>query len=344
MENQIFNLEKIRELTSPVENLQGKLSQIANIVNKFKSETLIITQYLSNQPLLNQIKDLASILESINKNLNLIFTNNLNEYLSIRNKLINKYKIDLKNNLKNTDLNSTFTTLIGQALIEKKNISKIITQISYTPSISIKQWLELVDALNQNTLFLNSVEKLHNSYLKILKNRLDKELKKIPINTPSSIIEKFEQQFNSNHDLSYEKFLKTIESKLTEEELQVKKDQLTKTRQKRELEELKKKQEEQTETYESYLKLSEKEFKRRIRKKKREKLVDIKENENQKELELSEEVSEKIEKFKMKFDKKSDENYFSKDEIDDDPLTIIRERKKKKEKEYKKYKDHFESD
>lgn len=344
MENQIFNLEKIRELTSPIEKLQGKLSQIANIVNKFKSETLIITQYLGNQSLLNQITDLNSILENINKNLNLIFTNNINEYLNIRNKLINKYKIDLKSNLKNADLNSTFTTSIGRALIEKRNISKIITQISYTPSISIKQWSELVDALNQNTIFLNSVEKLHNSYLKIVKNRLDNELKKIPINTPSSIVEKFEQQFNINHDLTYEKFLKTIESKLTEEELQLKKDQLAKTKQKRELEELKKKQEEQTETYESYLKLSEKEFERRIRKKKREKLVDVKENENQKELELSEEVSEKIEKFKMKFDKISDENYFSKDEIDDDPLKIIRERKKKKEKEYKKYKDHFESD
>ena len=63
-----------------------------------------------------------------------------------------------------------------------------------------------------------------------------------------------------------------------------------------------------------------------------------------KKLELSDEVSEKIEKFKLKFDKKSNENYLTKEDVNGDPLKIIRERKEKKEKEYKKYKDHFESD
>ena len=92
------------------------------------------------------------------------------------------------------------------------------------------------------------------------------------------------------------------------------------------------------------MKLSEKEFERRLRRQKREKLINVKESEPQKKLELSEEVSEKIEKFKMKLDKKADENYFSKDDIDGDPIKIIRDRKKKKEDEYKKYKDHFESD
>jgi hypothetical protein len=33
-----------------------------------------------------------------------------------------------------------------------------------------------------------------------------------------------------------------------------------------------------------------------------------------------------------------------KEEIDEDPIKVIRERKKKKDKEYKEYKDHFESD
>ena len=344
MENQIFNLEKIREITSPIENLQGKLSKIANLVDQFKLEKQKMSHYLDNEFNFDQITKLTTLLESIIKNFELIFTNNINNFLNIKNKLINKYKTDLKNILKITELNSNFAREIGQSLIQKRNISKITTQISYTPSISIRQWLDLVDALNQNTIFLSSVEKLQQRYLKILKNRLDYELKKIPIDTPSSIVEKFKQQFNINHDLTYEKFVKIIESKLTEEELQVKKDQLSKSKQKREFEELKKKQEEQTETYESYLKLSEKEFERRLRRQKREKLINVKESETQKKLELSEEVSEKIEKFKMKLDKKADENYFSKDDIDGDPIKIIRDRKKKKEDEYKKYKDHFESD
>ena len=344
MENQLFNLKKIRELTSPVEALQGKVNQITNLVVQFESEKLKISDYSENESFLNQITEIANILNSININLKTTFTSNINEFLRFNNKLINKYKTNLKSNLKLVDINSNNTREIGQSLIEKKNISKIITQISNTPSISIKQWLELIDALNQNTIFLLSAKKLQKSYLKIVKNRLASELKKIPINTPSSIIEEFEQQFNLYHDLTYERFLKTMKSKLTEEELQAKKESLTRSKQKQEIEELKKKQEEQTESYESYLKLSEKEFERKRRKGKREKLIDVIESKNQKKLELSEEVSEKIEKFKMKFDKNSNENYLVKENIDEDPIKVIRERKKKKDKEYKKFKDHFESE
>ncbi|NVM18200.1 MAG: hypothetical protein HWN80_10825 [Candidatus Lokiarchaeota archaeon] len=344
MENQLFDLKKIREITSPIENLQGKVNQLANLVNQFESEKLKISQYSDNEFLLTQITDLTPVLESINKKLKKIFTNNINKFLNLNHKLTIKYKTNLKNTLKLFDLNEDNTITVGQSLIEKRKISKIITQVSYTPSISIKQWLELIDALNENTVFLSSAEKLQKSYLKIVKKRLEYELKKIPFETPSSIIEEFEKQFNTNHDLTYEKFLKTIKSKLTEEELQIKKELLAKSKQKQEIEELKKTQEEQTETFESYLKLSEKEFERKLRKRKREKLIDVKESENQKKLELSDEISEKIEKFKMKFDKKSDENYLAKENIDEDPLEIIRERKKKKEKEYKKFKDHFESD
>ena len=344
MENQLFNLKKIRELTSPVENLQGKVNKIANLVNQFESEKLIVSQYSDNESFLSQITDLTIILESINKNLKNIFNHNINEFLILKHELTTKYKNDLKNNLKFIDLNKNYTIIIGHSLIEKRSISKIITQISYTPSISITQWLELIDALNQNTLFLSSAEKVQKSFLKIIKKRLDYELKKIPNDTPSSIIEEFKQQFNINNEITYEKFLKTIESKLTEEELRVRKEILSKSKQKHEIEELKKKQEGQMETYESYLKFSKKEFERRLRKKKREKLTSVSISGNQKKLELSDEVIEKIEKFKVKFDKRSEKNYLPKENIDEDPLKIIRERKKKKEKEYQKFKDHFESD
>jgi len=344
MENQLFNLKKIRELTSPVENLQGKVNKITNLVNQFESEKFIVSQYSNNESLLSQITDLTIILESINKNLKNFFNNNINEFLHLKHRLTNKYKNDLKNNLKLIDLNKNYIIVIGHSLIEKRNISKIITQISYISSISINQWLELIDALNQNIIFLSSAEKLQESFFKIIKKRLEYELKKIPNDTPSSIIEEFEQQFNINYRITYEEFLKTLESKLTEEELQVKKELLSRSKQKQEIKELKKNQEEQMETYESYLKFSKKEFERRLRKKKREKLTDVSESENQKKLELSDEVTEKIEKFKMKFDKASDKDYLLKEDLDEDPIKIIRERKKKKEKEYKKFKDHFESD
>jgi len=344
MENQLFNLNKIRELTSPIENLQGKVNKIANLINRFESEKLSVFQYFDSEPNLSQIIDLTIIVESINKKLKMIFNHNINDFLILKHELTNKYKNDLKNNLKLIDLNKDYTITIGHSLIEKRGISKIITQISYTPSISITQWLELIDALNQNTFFLSSVEKVQKSFLKIIKKRLDYELKEMPNDSPSSIIEEFRQQFNANYKLTYNSFLKTIESKLTEEELQVKKELLSKSKQKQEIEELKKTQEVQMETYESYMKFSKKEFERRLRKGKREKLTDVSVSGNQKKLELSDEVSEKIEKFKMKFDKISDKHYFSKEDIDEDPIKIIRERKKKKDKEYKKFKDHFESD
>ena len=91
------------------------------------------------------------------------------------------------------------------------------------------------------------------------------------------------------------------------------------------------------------MKFSHKEFERRLRKQKREKLTDVIVDGNQKKLELSDEVSEKIQKFKLQFDKNFKENYLNQKDDDKDPIELIRERKKKKEKEYKKFKNHFES-
>jgi hypothetical protein len=344
MENQLFNLKKIKELITPIEVLQGKVYQLANSINHFNTQKNDVSRSSKNKTLLNQVKDLSNILENVNENFKNVLINNINELLYIKNKLTDKYKNDLKDNLKKIDLNHDSTRSIGQSLIEKRSISKIITQISYTPSISVKQWLELIDALNRNTLFIRSAKNLQSSYLKFIKNKLEKELEKIPNNTPRSIIEEFEEQFNKNSDLSYEDFLKTIEGKLTEKELRIKEALISKSKQKQEIEELKKKQEEQTETYESYLKLSEKEFERRLRRRKREKLTDVKETEKHRKLELSDEITEKIENFKKKFEKISNDAYLIKEENGIDPLEIIRERKKKNQKEYQEYKDHFDSE
>ena len=107
---------------------------------------------------------------------------------------------------------------------------------------------------------------------------------------------------------------------------------------------LKKNQEEQKKTYEEYLKLSDSEFKRLRRKKSREKLTDISEKSTEKDsIEISDEVSEKIEKFKSQLEKRFNEEFMIQKDEEKDPLDLIRERKKKKEKEYKKYKDHFEN-
>lgn len=343
MENQLFNLEKIREFTSPIENLQGKVNQITNIAEKLESEKRLISQYFDDESFINQLNELTKILSNIYKNLENISNNNINRFLDLQNKLLNKYKNDFKDHLKLISLNEINTKIIGLNLIENRKISKIISQTSYISSIGINQWLELIDALNRNSLFLSSVELLKIFYSNLIDKRLKDELSGIPDSIDSSFLKEYEQQFYLNPELTYEEFLQTVENKLTKQELLVRKEYVNKRKEKHKIEELKKKQEEQTETYKNYFKFSEKEFERRERKRKREKLINVILDGNQKKLELSDEVSEKIEKFKSQFDKNFKENYLNQKDDDKDPIELIRERKKKKEKEYKKFKNHFES-
>jgi len=291
----------------------------------------------------NQLNELTNILSIIYKNLEKISNNNINRFLDLQNKLLNKYKKDFKDHLKLISLNEINTKIIGLDLIENRKISKIISHLSYISSIGITQWLELIDALNRNSLFLTSVEQLKKHRSNLIDKRLKDELCRIPDSIDSSFIKEFEQQFYLNPELTYEEFLQTAENKLTKQELLARKEFVNKRKEKHEIEELKRKQEEQTETYKNYMKFSNKEFERRIRKQKREKLTDVNIDGNQKKLELSDEVSEKIQKFKLQFDKNFKENYLNQKDDDKDPIELIRERKKKKEKEYKNFKNHFES-
>lgn len=342
-ENQLFNLEKIRDFTAPIENLQGKVNQITNIAEKLEAEKQLISQYFDDESFSNQLNELTKILSNIYKNLENISNNNINRFLDLQNKLLNKYKNDFKDHLKLISLNEINTKIIGLDLIENRKISKIISQTSYISSIGINQWLELIDALNRNSLFLSSVEQLKKYRSNLIDKRLKDELSRIPDSIDSSFIKEFEQQFYLNPELTYEEILQTFENKLTKEELLARKEFVNERKEKHEFAELKKKQEEQTETYKNYFKFSHKEFERRLRKEKREKLTDVVVDGNRKELELSEEVSEKIKKFKLQFDKNFKENYLNQKDDDKDPIELIRERKKKKEKEYKKFKNHFES-
>jgi len=245
--------------------------------------------------------------------------------------------------LKTLNLNEELTKSIGLSLIEDKKISKIIDFVSFIPSIEIPEWLDLLDSLKYNTIFLKSVKKIRNYYYELLKVRLDIELKKVPENTDPILINEYKNYFKKTPTLTFDNFMEIIESQLTQQEISVKKGVIKKVREKEELEKLKKKQEEQKETYENYLKLSDSEFKRMRRKKRREKLTEISpESKGKKDIELTDEVSEKIEKFKSQLEKSFDEKYMIQKDEDKDPLDLIRERKKRKEKEYKNYKDHFE--
>ncbi|MBY9019413.1 MAG: hypothetical protein KGD67_00020 [Candidatus Lokiarchaeota archaeon] len=344
MEAELFNLEKIKGLTAPIKVLQGKVNQVSNFVKNLEIEQEVASPYYENDLALKDLADLNKLVSQINKNLKAISIHNINKFLKLKNYLINKYKHSVNERLKVIDLDNDYLTQIGLPLIENKAISKIIERITYIHSISIKQWIELIDALNKNTLFLKSVDNLREHNKKNAQKKLKKELANIPINVETSIIEEFKQQFRITPEITYNKFIQSLEHKLTERELKSKKEVLLKKKEKQEFEELKKQQEEQTESYDSYMKFSNKEFERRLRKQKREKLSEISVTENKKKIAVSEEISQKIEKYKKQLDRTSDENFISLDDSNLDPINLIRERKRKKKQEYDTFKDHFESD
>jgi len=171
------------------------------------------------------------------------------------------------------------------------------------------------------------------------------ELEKIPEEFDVTIKQEFKNAFNEDPDLSFEQFFNENEKMLTAADLNTRREALQRAKEKEELEKLKLKQEEQNQGYKDYLKLSAKEFERRRRKKSREKLSEIDISSNPKEeIEISKEVSEKIEQFKSQFEKKFQDDYLTRVDQELDPLDLIRERKKLKAEEFKKFKKHFDQE
>ncbi len=228
METELFNLEKIKGLTAPIKNLQGKVNQVSNLVKNLESEQQIASIYDGNDLFLKNFTHLTKLVEKINENLKIVSNQNINKFLKLKNYLINKYKQSINERLKIIDLDNDYLTQIGLSLIENKKISKIIERITHIPSVSIKQWLDLMDSLNQNTLFLKSVDNLREHYKINLQNKLEKELAKIPGNVKTYIIEDFKRQFHITPEITYIKFIQSIEHKLTKEELKSNKELLEK--------------------------------------------------------------------------------------------------------------------
>ncbi len=343
-EDQLFNLEKIKEFTIPIEDLQIKVNELSEFSSFLKKNLFLRENDFFGEDFQPQFVDIKQLLERLNKKLYEVSKNNIKKFLDLEDRLINSYKENFKKKLKKNYSNNNLSKQIGLFLIENKKISKIIDHVSFIPSIEIHQWLELLESLKYNTTFLKLVKNLKIFYQGVLQEQFKKELSKIPEDTDPILIEDYKKNFQDDPSLSFNEFLLDIESKLTQKELKVKKKTIKRTKEKEEFAKLKKKQEEHSETYEDYLKLSNREFERIRRKKSREKLTGISivpiEEKN---IEISDEISEKIQKFKSQFKKSFEDKYLIQKTDDDDPLDLVREIKKKKKKEYKKYKDHFEN-
>jgi hypothetical protein len=343
-ENQLFNLEKIKELTSTLDVLQAKMHQLNEDSENFNAYKQSIIPNFTNEDLLSQIEEMSELMIAVKGKLEKISMNNVTSFLILQENLIKKYKEKKQRKLKKIELNQARLSEIGLHLIEKRRINKTINKISYIPSIEVPQWSEILDSLKQNSLFRSTIKNFELYYENIIQDKLKLELSRIPKDADQILIKDFEKAFQEDPYITFAGFIQDFESKLTQKELKTKRQFIAKVKEQEELEKLKKTQEEQREAYNDYLKLSDKAFERKTRKKSREKLKDIKTtNKEGKKIEISDEISEKIEKFKSKLDKSFEEKYLIQKEDEIDPLDLIRERKVKKQKEYKKFKDHFEN-
>ena len=339
-EHQIFDLEKIKDLTNPIEELQGNVFELENNYTKFNEyKNNEISGLSFNKDYTNQIQTITQILEDINRKLIKLSNVNINKFLIFQDNLIKKYKDSFKYNLKKLKIDRIKIKEIGISLIENRKICKIIDKSSFISAIEINQWLDLLESLKLNSLFQSSINQCEKFYNLLVKKKLTVEVNKIPEDTDLVLINDFKRAYLKNPDLTSKEFLQIIEEKLTEEELDSRRIIIEQTKEKEKLKELKKKQEVQRRSYEDYLRLSKREFEKMRRKKSRKKLSDLAtKQELSKEIQISEEISEKIEKFKSKFEDSFDEKYLMQKDEEIDPLDIIRKRKKQKDEEYK---DHI---
>ena len=241
MEHQLYNLEKIKEITTPIKILQGNLNKLENIYKDFIENKTNAIKNFSDKNYISQIQELNPILKSINDILIKVSNGNVSKFLVFQDELIKKYKDSFIDKLKKIKLEHIKTKEIGLNLIEKKKISKVIDQSSFLFSLTLAQWLDLLDSLKQNSLFLSTLKKVENFYSKILNKRLKYELSKIPENIDPNLIKDFEKKFLSN-PITLEEFLQEIESKLTQKELDAKRKIVDKTK---ENDKLKEQQEQQ---------------------------------------------------------------------------------------------------
>jgi hypothetical protein len=344
VQTQLFDLERIRELYSPIETLQARMLKLREVTEMSETYSQFFIENYADKHFMQQVEKLRITIGILINHLENVSNNNINSFLDFQERLIKKYKENYQLQLKNILLNRENLKNIGLQLIENRKICKTIPGFSFVQSIELTQWFEILDSLRENSLFLKTSKNLNTYYKNSIDDKLKIELTKIPQETDQKIIQDFKEMFYGNPNITFYEYLQLIEDELSHQELKAKEKRTSGLIEKEELERLKKRQEEQRGSYEDYFKLSDREFKRRLRKKSREGLKSIKEGTKPTgEVEISVEVSEKIKKFKSQFDKSFEEKYLIKKDDELDPLDLIRERKVKKEKEYKKYKDHFEN-
>lgn len=208
VENQIFNLEKIKEITSPIGELQGKLNNLEELYEFFDENKNILTQDFKEDKF-NEIQDINNNIKEVYRELAEITTINTYKFLNFQDNLIAKYKDSFKEDLKNLELNQSDTVYkIGLFLIKNKNICKIIEKTSFVLALNSDQWISLFNSLKHNSIFLSILQKVA-EFLEVSKFRLTEKIikKKEEIENSNKLLDK---KFSPKLD-KYQEYLKYSE-------------------------------------------------------------------------------------------------------------------------------------
>ncbi len=170
-ENQVFNLEKMKDLTSSIDVLQAKAHQLTEQSLKVEMWKQSITESFSEEKFLSQLGIISDLLINVRRKLQKIAKENISRFLNFQEGLFRKYKEINQEKLKKLKLDEDSLRRIGLFLIENRKISKLIHKISYTPSLEISQWLEILDSLQQNSLFLKIIKKIELYREKLIRDK-----------------------------------------------------------------------------------------------------------------------------------------------------------------------------
>ena len=121
--NQLFNLEKIKEILNPIDGLQGNLNSLRAIYDKFIENNNNVIKNFSNEEFLNQIQQINQILKNINENLIKISNENISKFLVFQDDLIKKYKDSFIDSLKKIKLERNKTKEIGYKKLVRLSIN-----------------------------------------------------------------------------------------------------------------------------------------------------------------------------------------------------------------------------
>lgn len=344
IEYEILNLEEIKGMLSSFNDLQSAYNLLKSLSNEFPINNIEIESLKLSEEELNRVNFILNSIQSLIDDLLPVTEHNIILFNAFQNELLTKFKRSYKQKLKSLELNKKNLQILGNSLIKNKNISKIVSNITYIHSLKLTQWLELIDSLKENTTFNLIIEKINIFYQDLIKARLNEQLSMVRDKFDETFINEYKEAFYENPSLSFSEYRQIYENSLTKEELDQKQDIIKNNQERLEFEKLKKNQEKQDALYQDYLRLPSKEFERKRRKEHRGKLSKVDLKVNNIKIEISKETSEKIEKFKDSFDKSIKNRYLAEEDDGANPIDLIRERKKKKTEEFKRYKKHFEAE